>query len=372
LDIDMALSMAPRAQIVVFLGNDTAILTNMTDRPDIKQLTSSWFWYDGTTTDEHLMNVLASQGQSFFQASGDGGPYPAGWPNAAKYSSPNLDCRQFPNITIVGGTSLNMSDNGASYGAPETAWPDSSGGSLVSVPIPPYQGGVAGHLGASPANRNVPDVSAQAAGGNIFFNGSPTNVGGTSQATPLWAGFMALVNELAAQYGTKSVGFANPALYKIARTSAYGSNFHDVVSGCTSSNYLLCAGPGYDLATGLGSPQHALIYALAGASVFPLYCQGPLKTSDGGSPLTPFKWAKQGAGAASPGPSECAWADGPPRGTEIQAGNGNVIAGTLNEVANLPANKYAEIGVFNNGHQMVSTQIVGFVKPPFSSNPVLP
>ena len=73
---------------------------------------------------------------------------------------------------------------------------------------------------------------------------------------------------LAAQYGAKSVGFANPTLYKIANTSAYGSNFHDVVSGCTPNTNgtgdQWCAGSGYDLATGLGSPQHALIYALAG------------------------------------------------------------------------------------------------------------
>jgi subtilase family serine protease len=172
LDIEMALSMAPKAQVVVFLGNSSTILANMTDRTDIRQFSSSWFWYNGTTMDEQLMAVLATQGQSFFQASGDDGTLPAGWPNAVKYVS--LDCRQFPNITIVGGTSLNMSDNGASYGTLETVWNGSSGGALASVPIPAYQAHIIGHNGASSSQRNVPDVSAQAAGTNLFYWPSTT------------------------------------------------------------------------------------------------------------------------------------------------------------------------------------------------------
>ena len=76
LDISMVLAMAPAAQVVAFVGNTTQILTNMTDREDIKQFTSSWFWYDGSTTDTNLMATLAMQGQSFFQASGDGGRTP--------------------------------------------------------------------------------------------------------------------------------------------------------------------------------------------------------------------------------------------------------------------------------------------------------
>ncbi len=375
LDVEMTLSMAPSAQIVAFLGASTAILTNMTDRKDIKQFTSSWFWYNGNTTDQLLMAVLAVQGQSFFQASGDGGAYP---PNVwAGSSSPNLDCRLFPEITIVGGTSLDMSGNGASYGTLETPWSLSSGGIEASVALPSYQSGIAGRNGASSTHRNVPDVAAQAASTNYYFGGAPSTTGGTSQATPLWAGYMALVNELAERGGQPSVGFANPALYALAGTDAYKSNFHDVVSGCTpnglsgSKANKYCAGTGYDLTTGLGSPKNALIYTLANVQAYPLYCQGPLVTT---SEKTPFKWASQGAGAGKPGPGECAWADGPPRGTEIKSGNSNVISGDLHALSNLPAGKYMEIGVFNDphGHDMVVTQIVGTVAPPFSSTPTLP
>ena len=192
MDVEAALSMAPGAQVVAFVGTPTAILTNVTDHPGIKQLTSSWFWYNGTTTDTSLMQTLAIQGQSFFQASGDSGAYKVGvFP---KYVSGSLDCRQFPSITIVGGTVLNMSGSGASYGSFETAWSGSSGGIEASVPIPSYQSGIAGQNGASTTNRNVPDVSAQAADINIFYGGSATQVAGTSLATPLWAGYMALVN----------------------------------------------------------------------------------------------------------------------------------------------------------------------------------
>jgi subtilase family serine protease len=376
LDVDSLLAIAPAAQVVAFVGtNRTDILTSMTDRQDIKQFTSSWFWYDGTTTDTALMLELSTHGQSFFQATGDSGAYPVGtWPT---YKSGSLDCRQFPAITLVGGTKLDMSGAGASYGTLETAWSGSSGGIETSVALPSYQSGIAGHNGASTKHRNVPDVSAQAAEGNIVFGGTLQFVDGTSEATPLWAGYMALVNELAASYGNPGAGFANPAMYKIAATKAYDTDFHDVVSGCTPNskdNNQYCAAQGYDLTTGLGSPKHALIYALSAALAYPLYCQGPLVTKSGSNPTTSFKWASKGAGAASPGPGECAWADRGPRGTEIKAGDSNTIAGDLAAVASLPAGKFAAIGVYNDPHthDMDATQIVGFVKPPFSPTPSLP
>jgi subtilase family serine protease len=374
LDVEASLSMAPAAQIVAFVGDPTTILTNMTDHQEIKQFSSSWFWYDGTTTDTNLMLQLATQGQSFFQASGDGGAYPVG--AFPKYISGSLDCRQFPYITLVGGTSLDMSGSGSSYGSLETVWPGSSGGIESSVAIPGYQSGIAGHNGASKTHRNVPDVSAQAAGIDLFWSGSSSDWVGTSESTPLWAGYLALVNELASDGGLGSVGFANPALYSIASTSAYDATFHDILSGCApdTSGNVYCAGKGYDLATGLGSPGTALIYTLSGVQSYPLYCQGPLSTTSGPVPQTQFKWASQAAGVASPGPGECAWADRTPRGTEIKSGDTNVLDGHLHEVANLKAGKFGELGVYNDptSHDMVVTQVVGLVLPPFSPNPTLP
>jgi hypothetical protein len=108
---------------------------------------------------------------------------------------------------------------------------------------------------------------------------------------------------------------------------------------------------------------------------YPLYCRGPLQTSPAPNPITQFQWATYGAGFASPGPGQCAWADRPPAGLEIKAGDTNEIYGYLNQVANLPAGKYMEIGVYrdtNFSNDLVVTQIVGFVNPPFSSSPTLP
>jgi hypothetical protein len=75
---------------------------------------------------------------------------------------------------------------------------------------------------------------------------------------------MALVNQAAAAQSQPSVGFANPALYAIAASSNYATAFHDISSGCNPNGAkTYCAGTGYDLVTGLGSPQCGLINVLA-------------------------------------------------------------------------------------------------------------
>ena len=371
LDVEAALSMAPASQVVAFVGSDTTtILSNMTDRPGVRQFSSSWNWHTGTTTETNLMQNIATNGDSFFQASGDGGPWPLNYFNC---TSGSLDNRSYPKITIVGGSVLNMTHNGADYGVLETAWPGSAGGPEGCVGIPSWQKGVAGQNGASGTSRNGPDVAAMADGLYEFFDGSDRNVAGTSEATPLWAGYMALANELMENYGLTSVGFADPAFYSIAATSAYDKNFHDVDSGCAtdSGGLTYCAGPGYDLVTGLGTPKNILIYTLSGVEVYPLYCQGPLTTT---STVTPFIWATEAASEASPGPGECAWPNRAPIPVEIKSGGGNELVGTLGEVANLAAGKFAEVGIYRNQitDDMIVTQIVGFVTPPFSSSVGLP
>jgi hypothetical protein len=108
---------------------------------------------------------------------------------------------------------------------------------------------------------------------------------------------------------------------------------------------------------------------------YPFYCQGPLKTSSAPDPLTSFKWHATAAGLAGPGPGECAWADRGPRGTEIKAGDSNVLSGYLNQFADLRAGNYVELGVYRDpaaDNDMVVTQIVGSVSPPFSTSVTLP
>jgi len=75
--------------------------------------------------------------------------------------------------------------------------------------------------------------------------------GGTSFASPIWAGFIALVNERAIANGQPVVGFINPAIYALGMTGNYAAGFHDIIKG--ESGEFSCT-PSYDLVTGLGSP----------------------------------------------------------------------------------------------------------------------
>ena len=84
--------------------------------------------------------------------------------------------------------------------------------------------------------RNLPDVAAVADNINIAWGDNialtfDVAISGTSLAAPLWAGFTALVNQQAALNGQPPVGFLNPALYAIGKSSNYANCFHDIVTG---------------------------------------------------------------------------------------------------------------------------------------------
>jgi kumamolisin len=78
--------------------------------------------------------------------------------------------------------------------------------------------------------------------------------GGTSFASPMWAGFIALANQQALDSGKPVLGFINPMIYKIAGGTGYPSIFHDETKG--KSGIYSCT-LSYDLVTGLGSPHGA-------------------------------------------------------------------------------------------------------------------
>jgi xanthomonalisin len=125
---------------------------------------------------------------------------------------------------------------------------------------------------ASTTWRNSPDVAAEANFDNpTVVNGSfVTGYGGTSFATPRWAGFLALVNQQSIANGKGTVGFINPTLYNVGRSLSYSTTFHDITSGSnpptSGTGVGFSAVPGYDLVTGWGSPAGAsLIGLLAGS-----------------------------------------------------------------------------------------------------------
>jgi subtilase family serine protease len=176
-------------------------------------------------------------------------------------------------ITQVGGTELTTAGRGGAWSA-ETAWPQSGGGYDSSTPIPSWQQlrGVinSSNLGSTTL-RNSPDVAMEANFDNpTVVNGSfVTGYGGTSFATPRWAGFLALVNQQSVANGKGTVGFINPALYNLGISSSYSGIFRDITSGSNPPTAGDGSGfnavPGYDLVTGWGSPAGVgLINQLAG------------------------------------------------------------------------------------------------------------
>jgi subtilase family serine protease len=88
--------------------------------------------------------------------------------------------------------------------------------------------------------------------------------GGTSASAPLWAGLIALAD----QHAGRHLGFVNPALYRIGRSTHYQQAFHDVTAGDNTVRFPLRtidgyhAGPGWDPVTGLGSPNASVLIPL--------------------------------------------------------------------------------------------------------------
>jgi len=266
LDMTQALGMAPGlSSLVVYVGSsDVAIFNAMaTANPLNAQLSSSWTWSPADPSfDNPYFQEFAAQGQNLFQAAGDGGAWTS---SSSIYPADNVY------LTSVGGTDLQTQGAGGPWGS-ETVWVDGGGGiSPDRFAIPSWQTTTAnGCSNCSKALRNGPDVAANA---NFTFyvcadqsGCTANNYGGTSFAAPMWAGYLALVNQQSVANSTKTVGFINPSLYSIGAGSSYNSDFHDITSG--SNGY--SATIGYDLATGWGSPNgSALINALAGSSSTP-------------------------------------------------------------------------------------------------------
>ena len=261
LDITQALGMAPHlTKLDVYVGStDSAMLNAMALGGDA-QIGCSWAWSPADpSVDDPYYKEFALQGQNFFVATGDSGKWPT---PKSPYYYPAEDAY----VTAVGGTDLSTSSAGGPW-ASESAWVDGGGGiSPDSIAIPSWQTQTATSCSTcSKTYRNAPDVSANA---NFTFYVCANQTtctanlyGGTSFAAPMWAGYMALVNQQSVAGGNELVGFINPTLYSIGNSGSYPTYFHDITSG--SDGY--SATIGYDLATGWGSPNGAnLINALSG------------------------------------------------------------------------------------------------------------
>ena len=283
LDIDNVIGTAPSSSVDVYQGPNTSMgvfetFQNIIDTDTAQVVSDSWGLCESSSlmdnqnalsAENTLFEQAATQGQSIFVAAGDAG-------SEACDGSTDLavdDAASQPFVTGVGGTTL------TALGAPigESAWNDGTngaGGGGISEfwAMPSYQTrlGVnslsSGSLCGAPSGgfcREVPDVSADAApstGYEVYYGalGGWGTVGGTSAAAPLWAGLTALADAsgLGGCSAGTPLGFLNPELYAIAAGPGGANAFNDVIGGNNnpsgSGDYP--AGPGYDMASGLGTP----------------------------------------------------------------------------------------------------------------------
>ena len=333
LDIEQLIGLAPKASLLVYQGpNNNAdspgtgpydTLAAMVSQDKAQVLSNSWGECEKLEgfADAHAENTLleeaATQGQTFVSAAGDSGsqdcysPASGGNPdNALAVDDPGS--QQF--ATSVGGTSM------TAIGPPplETVWNDNNpgidyarfgiqqgagGGGLSTLwTMPTYQSSAPPALGlvssyssgapcGAPAGsycREVPDVSADADpmwpyldywnGNDILLHAESgwQGTGGTSGAAPVWAALFALADASRDCQGTL-IGFANTELYELAGQSQ-STYFNDITTGNNdftpdgNTAGLYPAGPGYDMATGLGTPKAAaLVPALCAQAVHVSY-----------------------------------------------------------------------------------------------------
>lgn len=305
LDAEWAGALAPEARIEVIIGGGTEIATGLLQalsyaatESDASVLSVSFGACEGINRSvvasllEALYALAVARGMSVLVSAGDSGvadcvlsdPHNAE-PSVNLLASP-------PEVTAVGGTILDplfdAVGNATGYGG-ETVWNDPAagdpdggaggGGASTFFAKPSYQFGPGV---PEDGRRDIPDVAMTASpsfpGHVVIWRGRAWRVGGTSVSAPAWAGVVAL---LAQAHGGR-LGLLNGELYRLGRMQFFGTPrpFHDITDGDNSFGGTpgFAAGPGYDLATGWGSPDVEALLGSFGA--FPGGCESESECDD--------------------------------------------------------------------------------------------
>jgi subtilase family serine protease len=293
LDVEWAHALAPGANIALVV-TPTAETQGVQGIPNL-QNAAEWafdnhigtIWSNSWATTEQAFHTPASiqQLDTFYARAATAGVSAffgtddTGVANTDKqgraYSFPTVTYpSSSPNVISVGGTQIQVAPQITTY-LPEAVWNDccgAAGGGYSTVFGEPSWQKSAG-ISSPTGMRGMPDVSLNAAlVSNVLIwetfdpaGSGWTFIGGVSSATPQWAAIDALANQ-----ADGALGFLAPRLYQIyADPTAYASAFHDITAGNNSfagvNGY--SAAPGWDPASGLGTPDVAnLVAALANTS----------------------------------------------------------------------------------------------------------
>lgn len=286
LDIEVAASIAPGANIVVyfaagasdrdFLDAITEAVHDEVNNPSV--ISISWGGPEASATAsfqsefDQVLQSAAALGITVTVASGDSGAADEGpneWDNLTHADFPASS----PFALACGATTIRVSGeqiaaesvwNQHAADTQEDSFGSSGGGISDFFPVPSYQSAIQLPVDVSTGKigRGVPDVSGNgdpASGYLVRVDGQEFPIGGTSAVAPIWAGLIALVN----QKLERRAGFINPLLY------ANASAFRDITVGDNkvgSPPLGYSAAPGWDACTGLGSPDGVKLLAVLGGS----------------------------------------------------------------------------------------------------------
>jgi uncharacterized protein (TIGR03437 family) len=308
LDLEWSGAVARKATIIYVNSNDVGTsLTDAIDEAYAPVISASYGECEnGDLIDLPIHRGLAlqanSEGITWLNAAGDSGAADCDGNNTfdplLAEDGLSVDAPgTIPEVTSMGGTefnegggiywSLTNSDTGASALSyiPERVWNDTElgfgldaggGGTSIFFPKPVWQTGLGVPSGTY---RNVPDVSIAASNDHdgyfIYTSGALAIYGGTSFGAPTMAGIVTLLNQYLVSTGAQArPGLANinPQLYRLAKNTS--GVFHDITVGnndvpcvigspnCATGSFGYSAGPGYDRASGVGSPDaYNLIHA---------------------------------------------------------------------------------------------------------------
>jgi subtilase family serine protease len=332
LDVEYAHAVAPRARIVVAntVPDAAGIITaeqyvqKHYHAEVISQSLTETEQIVGSSSDIATMHAayagLVSAGVTVVASSGDTGAANTEADGVTYYGYPATSYpASDPLVTAVGGTHLSL-DTAGDRTAADRVWNDtydtatnetdygnagpnplaSGGGMSVLFARPAYQDGVKGVVGT---RRGVPDVSMSAACSapvEIYLTDGPGSYDwypacGTSEAAPLFAGVVALADQLAGH----PLGAVNPALYQLAAAHAGGIvpvtsggntvSFHQGGVERTVHGFQAASGNSYSLAAGVGTVNGAAFVPELVAQLAPV-------TAAARSPAT---------AVAAPGPLVC-------------------------------------------------------------------